>query len=87
MSTKGGPVFTFGLPGGRLAPLPPSVTPLGTGALLRASSWPVKTAKLHRALNKHVMGVWSDDFTAAFFVSFIVTVFVLDTDGIQNKVA
>ena len=30
MSTKGGPVFTFSLPGGRLAPSfpPPSVTPL-----------------------------------------------------------
>jgi len=87
MSTKGGPVFTFSLPGGGSPPGPPSVTPLGTGALLRVSSWPVKTAKLHRALNKHVMGVWSGDFTAAFFVSFIVTIFVLDTEGIQNKVA
>jgi len=25
------------------------------------------------------MGVWSDDFNAAFFVSFIVTVFVPDS--------
>jgi len=35
--------------------------------------------RLHEAskmLNKWVVGVWSDDFTAAFFVSFIVTVFV-----------
>jgi len=29
MSTKGGPVFTFSLPGGWLSPFPPpSVTPL-----------------------------------------------------------
>jgi len=28
MSTKGGPVFTFSLPGGLVAPFPPSVTPL-----------------------------------------------------------
>jgi len=37
------------------------------------------------------MGEWSDDFTAAFFVSFIVTVFVdieeiPDIEEIQNKV-
>jgi len=36
-------------------------------------------------LNKHVMGVWSDNFTAAYFVSSIVTVFVPDIEGIQNK--
>jgi len=30
--------------------------------------------------------VWSDNFTGAFFVSFIVTVFVPDVEGIQNKV-
>jgi len=30
--------------------------------------------------------VCSDNFIAAFFVSFIVTVFVPDIDGIQNKV-
>jgi len=44
---------------------------------------------LHEAielLNKYVMGVWSDSFTAAFFVSFIVTVFVPDIEGIQKKV-
>jgi len=29
MSAKGGSVFTFSLPGGRLAPSPSSVTPLG----------------------------------------------------------
>jgi len=28
MSAKGGPIFTFSLPEGRLAPLPPAVTPL-----------------------------------------------------------
>jgi len=28
ISTKRGPVFTFSLPGGRLAPCPPSITPL-----------------------------------------------------------
>jgi len=32
------------------------------------------------------MWLWSDNFTAAFFVGFIVTVFVPDIDGIQNKV-
>ena len=41
---------------------------------------------MHRALNKYVMGVWSDNFMAAFFVRFIVIVFVPDVDGIQNKV-
>jgi len=44
---------------------------------------------LHEAsdvLNKCVMGVWSDNFTAAFFVSFIMIVFVPDIEGIQNKV-
>jgi len=29
-SAKGGPVFTFNFPGGKLAPCPPSVTPLVT---------------------------------------------------------
>ena len=45
--------------------------------------------RLHEAsevLNKYVMGVCSDNFTAAYFVSFIVTVFVADIEGIQNKV-
>ena len=28
MSTKGGPVFAFSLPGGQLPPCPPSVMPL-----------------------------------------------------------
>jgi len=32
------------------------------------------------------MGVWSDNFTAAFIVSFTVTVFVPDIEGIQKKV-
>jgi len=31
------------------------------------------------------MGVWSDNFTAAFFISFIVAVFVPDIEGIQNE--
>jgi len=30
-------------------------------------------------LNKYVVGLWSDNFTAAFFVTFIVTVFVPDS--------
>jgi len=45
--------------------------------------------RLHKAsevLNKYVRGVWSDNFTAAFFVSFIVSVSVLDIEGIQNQV-
>jgi len=32
------------------------------------------------------MGVLSDNFNASFFVSFIVTVSVLDIEGVQNKV-
>jgi len=39
-------------------------------------------SRLHDAgsrLNKYVMGVWSNNFTAVFFVSFIVTVFVRDS--------
>jgi len=45
--------------------------------------------RLHEAsevLNIYVMGVWSDNFTAALFVNFIVTVFVPDNEGIQNTV-
>jgi len=45
--------------------------------------------RLHEAsevLSKYAMWVWSDNFTAAFFVSFIVTVFVPDIEEIQNKV-
>ena len=45
--------------------------------------------RLHEAsevINKYVMGVWSDKFIAALFVSFIVTVFVPDIEGIENKV-
>jgi len=33
-----------------------------------------------------VIGVWSDNFIAVLFVSFIVTVSVPDIEGIQNKV-
>jgi len=36
-------------------------------------------------LNTYVMEVWSDNFNAAFFASFIVTVFVPDIEGIQNN--
>jgi len=36
-STKGSPVFIFTMPGGRLAPLPPSVTPLPV-VLIRMTS-------------------------------------------------
>jgi len=57
-----------------------------TGALLRASSSHLQTVQLHKELNKYVMGVLSDNFTAGFFVSFIITVFVPDIEGIQNKV-
>jgi len=32
------------------------------------------------------MGVLSDNFTTGFFVRFIMTVFVPDIEGIQNKV-
>jgi len=41
---------------------------------------------MHRALNKSVIGVWSDNFTVAFFVRFIVILFVPDIEGIHNKV-
>jgi len=44
-----------------------------------------QTVQLRRALNKYVIEVWSDNFTADFFVSFGLTVFVPDIDGIQNK--
>jgi len=37
-------------------------------------------------LNKYVLWVWSDNFNAGFFVSFIVTVFVPDIERIRNKV-
>jgi len=45
--------------------------------------------RLHEAsevLNNYVTGVWSNNFTATFFVSSIVTGFVSDIEGIQNKV-
>ena len=32
------------------------------------------------------MGVWSDNFTSAFFISFSVTVFVPDIEGIRDEV-
>jgi len=44
--------------------------------------------RLHEAsevLNDYVMWVWSDNFTAAFFVCFIVTAFVPDIEGMQNE--
>ena len=37
-------------------------------------------------LNKYIMGLWSDNLIDAFFVSFTVTVFVPEIDGIHNKV-
>jgi len=40
---------------------------------------------MHRELNKYVMGVLPDNFTAGFFVSFIMTGFVPDIEGFQNK--
>jgi len=45
--------------------------------------------KFHEArevLNKYIMGVWSDNFTDAFFVGFIVAVFVPDIEEIRNEV-
>jgi len=45
--------------------------------------------RLHEAsevLNKYVMAVWSDNFTASFFINSNVTVFVADIEGIQDKV-
>ena len=45
--------------------------------------WPMRKSVI---VSKYVMGVWSDNFTAAFFVSFIVTVCVHDIEGIQKKV-
>ena len=45
--------------------------------------------KLHEAsevLNKYVMWMRWDNFTAAFFVSFIATVFVPDIEEVHNKV-
>jgi len=57
-----------------------------TGALFRTSSLHVQTVQLHRDLSKYVMGVLSDNFTAACFVGFITTISVTDIEGIQNKV-
>jgi len=51
-----------------------------------ALNWHLQTVQLHRELNKYVIGVLSGNFTAGFFVSFIMTVFVPDIEGIQNKV-
>jgi len=42
--------------------------------------------QLRRELNKYAMGVLSDNFTAGFFVSFSMTVFVPDIEGFQHKV-
>ena len=39
-----------------------------------------QSVQLHRALNKYVIEVWPDNFTADFFVSFSSTVFVPDID-------
>jgi len=36
--------------------------------------------------NRYVMWMWSDNFTAAFFGRFYVTVFVPDIEAIQNKI-
>jgi len=43
--------------------------------------------RLHEASEvlKYVIGVWSNNFTAAFFVSLIMTSFVSDIEGIQNR--
>ena len=42
--------------------------------------------KVSEVLHKYAIGMWSDNFTAAFFVSFNVTVFVADIEEIQSKV-
>ena len=46
-----------------------------------------KINETSEVFNKYVMGVWSGNFTAAFFVSFIMTVFAPDIVGIESKVA
>jgi len=46
----------------------------------------ITSQTMHRALNKYLVGVWSDNVTATFFISFILTVFVPDIEGTQNKV-
>jgi len=46
----------------------------------------LQTVQLRRELSKYVVGALSDNFTSGFFVSFIMTVFVPDVEGIQNKV-
>jgi len=44
------------------------------------------TCAIAQALNKYLMELWSNDFTAAFFVSFIVTVFAPDhIEAIQKN--
>ena len=46
----------------------------------------LQTVQLHRELNKYEIGVLSGNFTADFFVRFIMTIFFPDIEGIQNKV-
>jgi len=46
----------------------------------------LRSHKASEVLNKYVMRAWSNNLTAAFFVSFIVTVFVPDIEAIRNKV-
>jgi len=44
-SLRGGPFFAFSLPGGRCAPLPPSVTPLPTVEKCRPPSHGLKQSQ------------------------------------------
>jgi len=52
-------------------------------AWIRLSDY-TRTVRHSIKINKY--WEWSDNFTAAFFVSFIATAFVPDIEGIQNKV-
>ena len=53
---------------------------------MEQNAW-IHFQKLHEPSEvfNFIIGVWSDNFTAAFFVSFIVTVFVPDVEATQNK--
>jgi len=70
-SAEGGPVFTFGLPGGQLAPRPPSVTPLPfTASVLRRttySQWKNLPRNTTKGASNYKTSTFAQLFQAFFF--------------------
>jgi len=60
------------------------LSPLMYGAI-RLNTF-LRVQEASEVFNRYIIGVWSDNFTAAFFVSVIVTVFVPHIEETQNKV-